>query len=421
MSMKLTTQTNLWYLFVTALIILLGTGIFFFFLKDLLDEEATETLYREKDDIIRFISREKRLPNNTLFIGDEVTYRETPFPVQESLNDTLLTNPYEDQELSPFRCFQFPIEIQKKYYCVTIKRSLFEANELVQALIYAALILSILSIVILYISNRWVFRRIWSPFYKTIKALSHFQSNQAEPLDLKSSNTHEFQKLNKSLIILTENVRRDFQNMKAFSENAAHELQTPLSIIQNSAEALFQNQDLTETQAIQINNILQATHRLSRLNKSLLMLSRIENKQFQEASQVDLSILLKQKLEYYLSLAKEYNHIFVITIQKNIVINIHPDLAAMLFQNLIDNAIKHASAEGKITLTLTDTHFEIRNPGPPLKSAIEKLYLRFYKESGRSDSTGLGLAIVHSIIQATGLKLQYQYEHDEHVFRVVFQ
>ncbi|MGL4597912.1 MAG: sensor histidine kinase [Bacteroidia bacterium] len=418
--MKLTTQTNLWYLFVTALIIFLGTGVFFFILKDLLDEEATETLYKEKDDILRFISREKCLPQKTLFVGDDVSFVETNFPVLETIKDTLVSNVYEDQELSPFRRLQFPVDIQGKHYRVTLMRSLFEANELVQALLYAAFSLSIITILILFITNRWIFRRIWSPFYQTLKALGRFQSNQPEPLNLNSSNTHEFQKLNKSLVTLTENVRRDFQNMKAFSENAAHELQTPLSIIQNSTETLFQNENLNEEQALHLNNIINATHRLSRLNKSLLMLSRIENKQFQEASAVDISALLKQKLEYYHALAKEHQHVFEINIQKSVVINIHPDLAAMLFQNLIDNAIKHASPEGKICLTLTEQHFEIRNPGNPLKSGVDKLYYRFYKESERSDSTGLGLAIVHSIIQATGLKLQYQYESGEHVFQVFF-
>jgi signal transduction histidine kinase len=419
--MKLTTKTSLWYLFVTTLIIFLGTGIFFFILKDLLDEEATETLYKEKDDILRFISNEQRLPDNMLFIGDDVIFTETTARIPESIKDTLIAYRYEDQELSPFRRLQFPAEIQGKKYSISIMRSLFEVNELIEALTYAVVILAIIIMIILFVTNRWVFRRIWRPFYLTVKALSRFQANQTEPLELTSSTTHEFQKLNKSLRTLTENVQRDFQNMKAFSENAAHELQTPLSIIQNSAEALFQNQDLTETQALHINNILQATHRLSRLNKSLLMLSRIDNKHFQEASPVDVSALLKQKLEYYLSLAKEHNHVFVITIQKNVVINIHPDLAAILFQNLIDNAIKHASAESQIVLTLTDTYFEIRNHGAPLKSAVEKLYHRFYKESRRSDSTGLGLAIVHSIIQTTGLKLQYQYEADNHVFRIIFQ
>ena len=201
---------------------------------------------------------------------------------------------------------------------------------------------------------------------------------------------------------------RDYEEIKSFTENASHEIQTPLSIIKSRLELLSQS-DLSEDQMNTIQSVYEATNRLSKLNQSLILLTKIDNQQFSESEEVNMSILINKHLSNY----EELISAKLITIKKNIrdnvKININETLAEILVSNLITNAIKHNIDKGVIEIILTGHQISISNTGIPLQSESSELFERFKKDKVSSESLGLGLSIVKKICERYGFTVTYHY------------
>ena len=95
-----------------------------------------------------------------------------------------------------------------------------------------------------------------------------------------------------------EKIRTDFVNLKEFTENASHEIQTPLAIIKSKLEMVLQDKSLNDKQYQQIQAAFESTIRLSKLNEALLLLSRIENQQFVGQKEIDFCLLLQTRVQY---------------------------------------------------------------------------------------------------------------------------
>ena len=78
-------------------------------------------------------------------------------------------------------------------------------------------------------------------------------------------------------------------NRRNSSENASHELQTPLAVINGKLELLAEHENLDEEELKTIDDMFRSLHRAIQLNKSLLLLSRIQNRQFEEVAEVDMN------------------------------------------------------------------------------------------------------------------------------------
>jgi signal transduction histidine kinase len=209
-------------------------------------------------------------------------------------------------------------------------------------------------------------------------------------------------------------IQSDFNNLKEFTENASHEIQTPIAIIKSKLENLLQDKSLATTQYEQIQLVYESANRLSKLNEALLLLSKIENEQFPDVREVDLCELVKQRLEFIEELV-EFKKIRINTdFQHPVVVRMNAYLAEILINNLLGNAVKHNVVGGKITITSTESNFCISNTGKPLSIPTEKLFQRFTKQNAGNDSTGLGLAIAFEICNKSGLTLQYNYRDENH-------
>ena len=210
-----------------------------------------------------------------------------------------------------------------------------------------------------------------------------------------------------------------YTSQKHFIENASHELQTPLAISINKLETLAEDDQLKPEQLKLVASPLDHLERLTRLNKSLLLLSRIENKQFSESSPVNINELIK-KITADFSDQLKFSDLKLNIIEKNSCIKeMNIDLATIFLINLVKNAIIHNKPGGFITMTIKSDLLIVENSGVEKPLDEEKIFNRFHSDEPSSVSTGLGLAIVKAIGELYDFKILYCYEQ-KHVITVHF-
>lgn len=277
--------------------------------------------------------------------------------------------------------------------------------------LYVLLLLMILSV------NAWVFYRNMRPLYTLLKWLENYRlGTKQEPLD-ESLRIVEFRKLNEAANLFSERSEQLYEQQKLFIGNASHEMQTPLAICRNRLEMLMEDDTLTEKQLSELMKTHRTLENLTRLNKSLLLLCKIDNRQFTDVKPICLNELLMHYLDDY----KEVYAYRCVQVEVHVEhcfrLEMSESLATVLLTNLLKNAFVHTEEGGTIKLSFTASSFEIRNTGDtPLNK--ERIFERFYKEGKKEGSTGLGLALVDSICKAYRLNLSYRFEDGMHVFTI---
>lgn len=136
--------------------------------------------------------------------------------------------------------------------------------------LYVLLLLAILLI------NAWVFRRNMKPLYVLLKWLDGYRlDTHSRPL-VNPTRVTEFRTLNEAVLRSMERSEALYEQQKLFIGNASHEMQTPLAICRNRLEMLMEDDTLTEKQLEELSKTHQTLESLTRMNRSLLMLCKIE-------------------------------------------------------------------------------------------------------------------------------------------------
>ncbi|MES1221201.1 MAG: HAMP domain-containing sensor histidine kinase, partial [Bacteroidota bacterium] len=216
-----------------------------------------------------------------------------------------------------------------------------------------------------------------------------------------------------------EKINAAYSNQKQFVENASNEIQTPLAIIRSKLDLFINEPGLTEKTAALLADITEANDRLSQMNKSLLLLAKIDNNQFPEQARINISALLEKILFNY---QEHYDSFPALTksIQPGVHITANAALAEILFTNLVKNAVIHNIRDGYISISLNSNQFTIENSGEALSENPELLFERFKKGNNASKTTGLGLALVKQIADLYNMNLKYNYQNSIHQVSIIF-
>lgn len=297
---------------------------------------------------------------------------------------------------------------------------MFESEDLVEAITFTLSIISVALLVTMLTVNYIFSRRTWKPFFRTVDALRTYDIEQHQAIVAEPTNIVEFRQLNEAIQKMTAKISADFRNLKTFTENASHEIQTPLAIIKAKLELLAQSERHNEEDMLAIQSMYDAASRLSKLNQALLLLTKIENQQFTQKEPVDLGKLLDRHIDNYSELIEARQVTLQTNIGEGIIRQSNPALMDILFTNLLTNAIRHNQTGGSISVTLSAHQLIVSNTGAPLKDQPAELFERFRKGS-HSDSLGLGLSIVQKISDAEGLSVQYNYANGYHTISIEFK
>ncbi len=420
--MKLLNKTGIYTILGSALVFVLGGFIFYNFLNMEINTELAEKLYQEKYKIESQLQKLDSLPALILEPSDPVQFEEVEaneFKTEFKFVDTLIYDKYEDENV-PSRQIRFYAKAKAKIYYVIISKSLLESEDLVDVITKALAILFVIFLFFIYLLNRFVSKKIWSPFFVNLNKIKEFDLSALKPLQLENSDINEFKQLNQVILNMTSKMQGDYKSLKEFSENASHEIQTPLAIIKSKLELLIQSESLKEDQMQAIQSVYDAANRLSRLNQALILLSKIENHQFEKREQINFSELIKKHISNFSELIEAKEIKLKQSVQNNVILTINPILADILISNLITNAIKHNAEKGEIEIKLLADSFLISNTGEDLKANPLELFERFKKENTGSESLGLGLSIVKKIIESEKLLIEYSYQKPNHIIQIKF-
>lgn len=422
--MKLLNQ-SLKYLSV-ALLIVIGVWAVIFYIN-MLDEvydSIDDGLENNKLLIIERAKEDSLLLHKTAF--NESNYSIQSISKQEALlardiyKDTLMYMENE-QDLEPVRILSSAFESNGKFYELKVISSMVEEDDLIEDLFWALVWLYVCLLVTIIIINNLLLQRIWKPFYKILDQLKTFRVGKSEVFQPVDTNVTEFKELNTAATELISHATETYNNQKSFTENAAHELQTPLAISINKLELLAEKNDLTESQTDTIGQVIGILERLTRLNKSLLLLSKIENKQFLSDRRIPINLITKQITEDFQDFAAYKELKIVLNEEANLEVEINSDLANILITNLIKNAIIHNVPNGIVQINITQGSISICNTSQSPQLDPHKIFNRFHKEVSDRNSTGLGLAIVKAITNLYGYTISYSYKDNQHCMLVNFE
>jgi len=419
--MRLLTKTSLWYLSMTLILFAIGGVLFYFSLRTIMDETIFEKLSQTKIQVMAFVKKTGQVPQESAIGRDILKFSPSAKEFKDEVKDTVIYNSYEDENLT-FRELIFSVKINESYFTATAGTPLVESDDLIESIVRSLVIVAGILLMVLFLLNWFLSKRLWKPFYKTLSSLRKFDLGKKEVIEFASSNTAEFKILNEELGKMTEKIQRDYRNLKEFTENASHEIQTPLAIIRSKLELMVQAENLSAEQMKQMQDIYESTNRLSKLNKSLLLLAKIENRQFHDKQDVNLKIMIENKLEQFSDMLSFKNiHLTpALSEGEGVTIKMNTQLADILLSNIIGNAIRHNVNEGKIILKLNSNSFTVSNTGNPLEIQSEKLFERFQKGTSSPESVGLGLSIVKQICDIYNFRVNYIYSGGMHTISVFF-
>lgn len=416
--MKLIRRMTLSYLLLMLPLLLLGGVLTYWLVSKAIAEETDEMLWKFKKQVEQHIAQ-----------GDTTFGMTTPdkqiffFPVSQQLakpffTDTLIFD-NEEKENIPYRTLRFTTRASGNLYLVELRQSTLESEDLQESISEAITILLVALLSGLWLLSRLLSKRIWKPFGETLTTINNFSLQSEQPIHFSTTKIHEFRVLNETLAGFTHKLRHDYLAQKRFTEQAAHEMQTPLAILRTKLELLIQSDSLKKEEALLVQDLFTASDRLSRLLKNMLLLARIGNRQYEETVVIDWKSRIEEQRQLYEEFILEKQLAVTINSTSNPRLKLHPVLADVLIGNLFQNAVRHNLQNGMLKIGLSENEILFQNSGAPLAVEPGNLFSKFVKgDASRSESNGLGLAIVKEIVEQSGCYIRYTIENELHTIRI---
>jgi signal transduction histidine kinase len=416
--MKLLEKYNRINIAVTVFIMLVTGIVYYYTISHILTNQIDKDLVLEENEVFSFVRQNNKLPE--VYESNHQQIFFVPLKTEPSVRkflDTTYKAP-DDNDTEAGRALISSVKVKGANYRIVVVQSKVETEYLIKIIFLIIIGVIAVLLLVLIMLNRVILKSIWQPFYKVLSQLKAFSLANNPSLNSTPSEIEEFRELNAAVIAMAGRVKDDYQHLKAFTENASHELMTPISVINSKLDTLVQTDEFTHSQSKLINDIYGTVTKLTRLNKSMLLLAKIENGLIHEDKGI---IDVKELLEECIYQHEEMIQQLAIKLTTNIrdkKIQASKLLVEVLLNNLISNAIRHNHHKGTLAVTLQSDQLIVSNSGI---SAFDfnQAIKRFYK-TDTSDGIGLGLTLCKQICDNFGFTLQYACLNDLHTFTVIF-
>jgi signal transduction histidine kinase len=410
--MKLLTKTSLNFISASVMFFLVGSIVMYFSVRNIVAEDLQNRLLEQQNEFFNTASQNKLedLESEVVFI------QETQKEFAPSFSDTALI---VSTKYMLYRKLEFSYLHNKQYYKVSILQLQSQSDKLFKKIVIMNVGFAMLFFLIVFFVNRQSIKNALKVFYSTINKLEDFQVNKAQELTLDTAEVDEVKKLNIVFERMSEQIRKDFEVQKEYTENVAHELQTPLAIISSKADELMQADNLTKEQMEQLDLLLETTNRLSKINQSLIFLTKIDNRFYTEGATFSLNHLIKEKLVIFETVIEDKNLKLALDLKDATNIYMDPYLAETLVVNLLKNAIVHNEKGGELSIKLVNQCLIIANSGTALAFPESDIFKRFSRSEHNKKSLGIGLSIVQRICELYSFNIEYQFQ-ENHIFTLKF-
>ena len=408
-----------------ALTLILTVWAVFFYVTiiDEVNDEVDDSLENYSEVIIIRALAGEELPAKNGGSNNQYYLTEVSKEYAESHDDIQYKDSMiyivEKEETEPARILTTIFQNDEgRYYELTVSTPNIEKDDLKEAIQVWVIFLYITLLLCIIIISTWVFYRNMKPLYVLLHWMDNYQTGKKNKSLKNETRITEFRKLNDAVIRYAERTEQIFEQQKQFIGNASHEIQTPLAICRNRLEMLMEDESLSENQLEELVKTHQTLEHITKLNKSLLLLTKIDNGQFTDSKELDLNVLLKQYLDDYKEVYDYRNIETDLVEQGAFKVTMNESLAVALLTNLLKNAFVHNIDGGHIQLCMASDHIVFQNTGSDYPLNEEHIFERFYQGNKKEGSTGLGLAIADSICRLQNLKLRYYFEQRKHCFEI---
>lgn len=420
--MKLITRIAIRLTLALAPLMTLWAVLFYFTMIEEINDEMDDNLESYSETIIvRMLSHQELPPLNS---GSNNSYSIKPVdPHYAAMHDGITYSDVEvyipeREEYEPARVLTTIFEdVEGQHYELRVASPSFERDELAAAILQWLILIYFVLLATVIIITLIVLRRSMRPLYELLNWLDRYQPGHKHEDVPNDTTIPEFRQLNEAAQKAVERSEHLFEQQKSFIGNASHELQTPLAVIGNRIEWIIDNTNPTEEQIEQLVGINHSLAHIVKLNKTLLLLTKIDNGQFPEVSEVDIAALIRHETEIYDEIFEERNIKCNISGADSLVVEMNHILATTLVGNLVRNAYIHSPEGSQIDISINFDKLEIRNDGTEPLDA-ERVFNRFYRATKREGSTGLGLALVKAIGDYYSLGVEYRFENGKHIFSI---
>lgn len=412
--MRLLSKLSYYYFWLSAFVLGITGMMLFLFLRHEVSKEIEEQLELQTD----MVAEEIRMGRNVNFPLVQITRGNVQLmKLPRVFKDTLLYDRLQ-KESEGYYYFAESKKISNNYYRIKVMTTYIGWNNYSRTIIYIFMCIAVMLIILGTLVNYFISSRIWKPFLINLKRMKGYSVSSKEALELARTDVKEFQEMNFVLADLAARGRREYNALKEFTENASHEIQTPLSILRTRLESISQlpvNDDLARL----LNDAKQAALRLNKVNKGLLLLAKLENDAFIDKQSILVHEVLKRNFDLMEDLFQTKALKVTLAIQHKEVF-VSSSLMEILISNLLSNALSYSPVKGSVSISLTDEYLEIGNEGSPLTFEESKLFTRFGKGSPGLSGNGLGLSIVKQICISYQWNIAYRYAENQHFFKISF-
>jgi signal transduction histidine kinase len=416
--MKLANHYNKASIIISVSVLFISAIVYYSIINHIARKELDEDLSEEIGEFIDYVNTYKALPttaydqNETRFVKTNLSSFTTRFFDSSFTND-------KDKTVEGGRAVSALVAVKGENYIVTITESREETEHLISIISAITILLTAILLFVLIITNTYVLNGLWRPFYHLLAGVKNFNVADNHKINIVSSKVDEFSELSDAVYKMSARVSTDYQGLKTFTENASHEMMTPLAVITSKLDMLIQDEGLNSDQLTQITGIYSAANKLSRLNQSLLLLVKIDNNLIPETELLDMSDIVAEKARQFQELIQNKKIELEIQLEP-LKISASRYLMDVLANNLFSNAIRHNTINGKIIIKITDGKLFFQNTSEQSRLNADTVFERFYKGK-TSEGTGLGLAIMKNICSQYRFDVQYSYINHLHMFEIDFK
>lgn len=416
--MKLASHYTKASVLISLSVLVISAFVYYITIGHIARQQLDGDLSEEVAEFLDYVNQNQQLPKPVNFDEDQtIIVRSDLQQFDTRFFDTPFFNKKEKKNEAG-RAVSFLAKIKEQHYLVTISESRENTEYLVQIISIITLILAAILLTVLVITNKYVLNGLWKPFYGVLKQVREFNAADPDKITITDSKVDEFNQLSDAVAKMSARVTDDYQGLKSFTENASHEIMTPLSVITSRLDILIQDETLRPDQYEQITNLYAAANKLARLNQSLLLLVKIDNDLLQDTEKLNIKTIVVEKFQQFQEMIQNKN-IDLNFVMVDVEVSASRYLMDVLINNLFSNAIRHNKELGHIKILLTAEKLIFQNSGHAPILDEQRIFDRFHKGK-TSDGTGLGLAIIKNICSRYGFGISYCYVNDLHTFEVRF-